>query len=244
MTIMLQFISGIAAKYFDLHLSQLIHNPTHITGNILDLVLTNDCTLISDVKVDCDRKLFLSSNHFPIYFSIISKNVKHVSLTKFINSSSKKGNLNGLCDFLLDCNFDFCYTSTNINLIWSELKQIITSAFADFTPIWRNGPHKAPKWFNSNVHHNLNCIHSLRRNSKFSINKIRTLRTSFTINHVLSQTNNCDRGCENQPYGTIFEKCVVNTCWKSSQRVQSVLHSNVWLLSYRRFSLNQRAKSI
>ena len=104
-------------------------------GNILDLVLTNDCTLISDVKVDCDRKLFLSSNHFPIYFSIISKNVKHVSLTKFINSSSKKGNLNGLCDFLLDCNFDFCYTSTNINLIWSELKQIITSAFADFTPI-------------------------------------------------------------------------------------------------------------
>ena len=44
-----------------LHLSQLIHNPTHIMGNILDLVLTNDCTLISDVKVDCDRKLFLAT---------------------------------------------------------------------------------------------------------------------------------------------------------------------------------------
>ena len=78
-----------------LHLSQLIHNPTHITGNILDLVLTNDCTLISDVKVDCDRKLFLSSNHFPIYFSIISKNVKHVSLTKFIIHLQKKATLMG-----------------------------------------------------------------------------------------------------------------------------------------------------
>ena len=87
-------------------------------------------------------------------------------LNKIYHSSSKKATLIGLCDFLLDCNFDLCYTSTYINLIWSELKQIITSAFADFIPIWRNSPHKAPKWFNSNVCHNLNCIHSLRRKYK------------------------------------------------------------------------------
>ena len=43
-------------------------------------------------------------------------------MSKFI---FKKGNLNGICGFLLDCNFDFCYNSTNINIIWLELKQII-----------------------------------------------------------------------------------------------------------------------
>ena len=158
---------------FDLNLSQLIHHPTHIKGNILDLVLTNDYALISDVEVDCDRKLFLSFDHFPIYFSIISQNVKHVSPKQNLSYIFKKGNLNGLCDFFLDCNFDFCYTSTNINLIWSELKQIITSAFANFIPVWRNSPHNAPKWFNSNVRHNLNCIHSLRRKYKNNPNILR-----------------------------------------------------------------------
>ena len=158
---------------FDLNLSQLIHHPTHIKGNILDLVLTNDYTLISDVKVDCNRKLVLSSDYFPIYFSIISQNVKHVSPKQNLSYIFKKGNLNGLCDFFLDCNFDFCYTSTNINLIWSELKQIITSAFANFIPVWRNSPHNAPKWFNSNARHNLNCINSLRRKYKKNPNILR-----------------------------------------------------------------------
>ena len=37
---------------FNLNLSQLIHHPTHIKGNILDVVLTNDYTLISDVRVE------------------------------------------------------------------------------------------------------------------------------------------------------------------------------------------------
>ena len=85
--------------------------------------MTNDNTSTSDVKEDCDRKLFLSSDH--------------VSSKQNLSFIFKKVNLNGLCDFLLDCNFDFCYTSTNINLIWSELKQIITSVFADFIPLWR-----------------------------------------------------------------------------------------------------------
>ena len=85
---------------FDLNLSQVIHHPTHIKGNILDLVLTNDYTLISDVKVDCNRKLVLSSDYFPIYFSIISQNVKHVSPKQNLSYIFKKGNLNGLCDFV------------------------------------------------------------------------------------------------------------------------------------------------
>ena len=35
-----------------------------------------------------------------------------------------------------------------------------------FLIVTRNSPHKAPMWFNSNVRHNLNCIHSLRRKYK------------------------------------------------------------------------------
>ena len=57
---------------FDLNLSQLIHHPTHNKGNILDLVLTNDNTLISCRSMS---KWTVTENyHYPlIIFPFISQ---------------------------------------------------------------------------------------------------------------------------------------------------------------------------
>ena len=55
---------------FQNNLSQLIHTPTHLKGNILDLVLTNSDELISNVEVTppCHN---MSSDHYIISFQLL-----------------------------------------------------------------------------------------------------------------------------------------------------------------------------
>ena len=50
----------------DLSLSQLVAQPTHTKGNILDIILTNAEDRITDVAVL--QSTFSSSDHFPVSF--------------------------------------------------------------------------------------------------------------------------------------------------------------------------------
>ena len=145
----------------DLNLCQLVRHPTHVKGNILDLVLTNDSCLIANLAVDYDNKSSLISDHFPIYFSIVSHLVNR-SLSKSISVYNfPKGDMHGLCNFLLDCDFSFCLSSSDIELIWADLKYLINNAISLSVPSHTFKPNKSPKWFNSNVRHH----HSLTNHS-------------------------------------------------------------------------------
>lgn len=57
---------------FDTNLTQLVTSPTHLKGNILDLVLTNNDHLIEDTTVSQVMEPFpgLKSDHMPITFNI------------------------------------------------------------------------------------------------------------------------------------------------------------------------------
>ena len=61
-----------------LNFIQLIDEPTHIHGNILDLVLTNNIDIIHDLSVHSKQPLPISSDHFIITFKIHS-NITHPS---------------------------------------------------------------------------------------------------------------------------------------------------------------------
>ena len=110
--------------------------------------------------------------------------------------------------------WDFCYISTNINLIWT---QIITNEFADFISFCRNSPHKAPKWFISNVHQNLNRIHSLRRMYKRNqkiFHKQKVEKTSFLIYHACSSQININ-----------FEENTIRDCaYSNSNKLFDYIH--------------------
>jgi len=56
---------------FELNLIQLITCPTHIHGNILDLILTNDEDLITNVSVNAPDCSQISSDHFSISFKTV-----------------------------------------------------------------------------------------------------------------------------------------------------------------------------
>ena len=78
---------------FQNNLSQLINTPTHLKGNILDLVLTNSDELISNVEVTPPRHS-LSSDHYIISFQLLSKSVSSREKPRYI-FDFPKGNLTG-----------------------------------------------------------------------------------------------------------------------------------------------------
>lgn len=59
---------------FSLNLLQIVDSPTHIHGNILDVILINDPDLITDLLVE-DNTDQHSSHHFLITFKLINRNI-------------------------------------------------------------------------------------------------------------------------------------------------------------------------
>ena len=91
---------------FDNDLCQLVVLPTHIHGNILDLVLVCSPDLISNLHVHTNQPQFPSSDHFPITFTL------HFPILSAIRPSIQsfqyhRGDYEGLQDFLLSFDFSF-----------------------------------------------------------------------------------------------------------------------------------------
>ena len=102
------------------NLHQLIDKHTHIKGNILDLVLSNRPDSIDNINV---HNHSYSSDHYLISASLPSiytttnlcSHPDPSSLTtKFIY---RKADWEGLSDFLLDADFDQCYSTSDIDTL-------------------------------------------------------------------------------------------------------------------------------
>ena len=143
---------------FDLNLVQLIETPTHIAGNTLDLLLTNNDSVIQNLLVNSTLPLtFLSSDHY-LVLSVLSP--FHLTL------KSQNYDWEGMVQFLTHYDFNLIYTLFDINTKWEFLKGVILEATSKFVPTSKLKPQHRPKWFNSEIQHKLNCIHTLRRKTK------------------------------------------------------------------------------
>ena len=147
---------------FDLNLCQLISKPTHIHGNILDLVLTNNPDQLFDLTVHSMQPLSISSDHYVITFKIYSKNIcsSNHSKTKLKNFS--RGDFEGLCSYLSNYDFSCCYQSDDIESVWCFISSVIKEAIDLFVPSTVVHHDHQPKWFNSEIRHHINCLYTLR----------------------------------------------------------------------------------
>ena len=168
---------------FDLNFIQLIDEPTHIHGNILDLVLTNNIDIIHDLSVHSKQPLPISSDHFIITFKIHS-NITRPSnrlVTKLPNFSN--GDYDGLCHYLNNSDFNPCFQSDDIEFVWSFISTLIKNAINQFVPMTVIHHNHQPKWFNSDIRHHIKCLHTLKRkynkhptnNNKVKIEESETL---------------------------------------------------------------------
>ena len=62
--------SSLCEEFFNLNFSQLVTEPTHNKGNLLDVILTNASELIDKVCVSFTLPLDLSSDHYIVKFCI------------------------------------------------------------------------------------------------------------------------------------------------------------------------------
>ena len=106
------------------NLAQPITTPTHIKGNILDLVLTNSTDYISNLDIKPSHPLICSDHH------IISFDVRYVlppvqSPKAHYVFDYSKAVFSSLSDFLLQSDFSNCYQSNDIEYVWTIIKQSI-----------------------------------------------------------------------------------------------------------------------
>jgi len=160
-------LSPLSAKFcdiiFNLNLFQLISEPTHIAGNILDLILTNIPDHIFNVNVHCEPPLLIPSDHYIITFNVQTLNyeVNNRVTTSF---DFTKGNYEGLCHFLSNCDFSPCFESVDIEFAWCYISGFIKEGMKQFVPVITVNCKNQPKWFNSSIRHNINCVRTLRHN--------------------------------------------------------------------------------
>ncbi len=137
---------------------QVISESTCIHGSLLDLVITNIPDVIQNITID---KLTSPSDHYIIYFDInfthSSSNVIQ-SITKLNYSSA---DYQGMSDF-----FFINLHSLSVfysNSLWTLIKNIIYTACDSYVPKFKIPSHSSPKYFTSEIRHNIKCIHSKKR---------------------------------------------------------------------------------
>ena len=113
--------------------------------------------------------LVYCSPHFPlpITFSLMSvvSDTDSCSQSSFSFQNYASADYLGMCDFLLDWDFDPCLSSLDVEFIWSHIKSAIITAIEKFVPtatVSHCHSHQ-PRWFDGSIRHNLNRLKMLRR---------------------------------------------------------------------------------
>ena len=137
---------------------------THHKGNILDLILTNCSKIVHDVKVHSNISC-IPTDHFIISSSLKVPNIPLSKTKSQFVYNYRQADFIQLADYLLNCNFEPCLTSYDLDLeyVWSFIKSTIHKAMDLFIPKVKLKQSNAPKWFNTTIRH----IHHLRRQAKY-----------------------------------------------------------------------------
>ena len=149
---------------FNTGLSQLIVEPTHIHGNVLDLLLTNIEENIHSLKVHSDP--FLSSDHYDITFKVVTVHKPLSKSTPYFSFNFSKGDYSGLNNYLLHTDFTTCSLTHDIERIWQAIEHQVVNAMKLFIPIKKYHPVQHPPWFTSEIRHCIKRLRTSRRKYK------------------------------------------------------------------------------
>ena len=163
---------------FHTNLCQLISTPTHIRGNILDLLLTNLDDRISNLQIHLDS--YLKSDHNNVTFSVAFHIRTSFKAATYFTFNYSRGDYQGLLDYLLHSDFTPCYSSHNVEFIWQTINDILMNAMHLFIPVNKIHLDNCPMWFNSEIRHLRKQLKTLRR----KYNRYPTHHISIRINSL------------------------------------------------------------
>ena len=133
--------------FSSLGLAQLIDKPTHIAGNILDLLLTDNISTIADIQVDAGWHI-CKSNHFPITFRIKHRADK-LKVKKREIYNFKNANWDLINEELLQVKWEDLLMRNNIETSWNIFKCHFFSVINKHIPKIKITNANQPPWFDS-----------------------------------------------------------------------------------------------
>ena len=105
----------------------------------------------------------LDSDHLSVSFYVnIGSGYVNCTKSKTV-FNYKKADWKGLCNLLMDCDFSCCFKFKDVEEIWLEFKQIISSAMDIYIPKVKLKTHQHPKWSTPQHRHFSNCVRTLRK---------------------------------------------------------------------------------
>ena len=153
--------------FSDLGLTQLINQPTHEKGNLLDVLLTKFPCNISNCKV-ADKDYICKSDHYGIHFELNSKAKREKSVKRAIYNL-KKANWSKLNEDLSKIKWHKLLNSNNIEHGWNVFKQHLFENVNKHIPKIKIQSEFQPPWFDSETFEL--CREKERLRSKFKHDK-------------------------------------------------------------------------
>ena len=124
--------------------NSLIDQPTHVKGNILDLVLSDSNECATNLTVATNNN-WLTTDHFAVTFQLIHQTPITTPRYEF---DIPKANYDGI---ILSYLFDFDYFSSlqsqDVQLVWQTIKKIHLHCMNLFIPKVRLRHHQFPCWY-------------------------------------------------------------------------------------------------
>lgn len=150
---------------FSKNLVQLVSGPTHRQGNCLDLLFTNCEDRLHSVFTDQGSYLS-ASDHFLVSACITAAHYPKKEMNEHRGFNFKLADFTELDCYLLDVDYSRILASTDVEFIWINLKSVIWEACNLLVPRCEAKKRTGPRWFNHEVRHLLNRVHTTRRRIK------------------------------------------------------------------------------
>ena len=172
----LNFLTG------DLGHTQMISDPTHKSGNVLDLLFTNIPNLVKNVKI-LDHNEACLSDHFGIIFDIdIDIRLKKLPKRKMYNY--RRANWTGLNGALGGINWNNMIDSQDPHIAWSRFRTVLTSLCDRYIPKRTIKFQFQPPWYDSECDKIRGEKEKWRKrakasNSESDLDKFRSFRKQF-----------------------------------------------------------------
>ena len=152
-------------SFGNLSLSQLVTSPTHKSGNILDVLLSNYETSIDNLQVQ-DPHYICRSDHFPLTFSIKTSFSRKKTPKRSVYNF-KKANWAQINQDLCSINWNFL-CSAHPDDSWKILKECLLTLADRYIPKVKIKSEFQPPWFDSELYAACRKKDRLRQNFKDS----------------------------------------------------------------------------
>ena len=164
-------------EFFKLGLIQCITTPTHIKGNILDVLLRNSENPISNIQIKSNCEI-CKSDHHAIIFDIMLK-IKHKKPRKIKRFNFKRANWHSLNTDLNNVDWVSVLDCMEPDQAWIKFKSSLNYFLKTYIPKVTTKLNSQPPWFDTECY--LKCKEKKRLHKKYKSTKSTADELKFTL---------------------------------------------------------------